>query len=87
MNELCEKCGGACCQYLMFQSFGMPPEFDELMLTRGDRIGEKIMIPARCKHLLDGGKCGIYESRPTACRIFPVGGPECLIAQKFHHRT
>lgn len=27
----------------------------------------------RCRHLTEGGKCGVYDERPTPCRAF-----ECL---------
>ena len=33
-----------------------------------DDDGWYVMFDARCNHLLPGGRCGIYETRPTVCR-------------------
>ena len=33
-----------------------------------DGDGWYLMIDGRCAHLQDDGRCGIYESRPDACR-------------------
>lgn len=33
-----------------------------------DRDGWYLMIDGKCEHLQPDGRCGIYESRPDACR-------------------
>jgi Fe-S-cluster containining protein len=36
----------------------------------------------RCKHLADDNKCGIYQIRPDACSLFPVGSECCLSSRE-----
>ena len=33
-----------------------------------DEDGWNLLVEGRCTHLQPGGRCGIYESRPYACR-------------------
>jgi Fe-S-cluster containining protein len=79
INPACDACKGACCS-----TFTLPaPMGDHEALAwielRGRRDGRVIRFDLPCRHL-EGGMCGIQETKPLACRVYPVGGPECLAA-------
>jgi len=85
INDLCKRCGGACCKVQLFSE-------DWLQATGAKEVhydGEKgqykmdgyICIDRVCDHLKDG-LCGIYEDRPFNCKQFKVGSEKCLIAIK-----
>lgn len=40
-----------------------------------------IEVEARCSKLKDG-RCSVYKNRPMACRVYVLGGPDCLDAVK-----
>ena len=78
INPACDACLGACCE-----SFVLPAPTDPEALVwitlRGRQEGRTIRFDLACKHL-ECGKCGIEPVKPLACRIYPVGGPECIAA-------
>jgi Fe-S-cluster containining protein len=81
----CSICRGACCESLLFPT---PREAvsdsKDFLLARGRLIadGAFIEIETRCPKLTDQGSCGIYSSRPTACRTYEVGSDLCLATVK-----
>lgn len=38
--------------------------------SQWNALGGDVMPNGDCEHLLPGGKCGIYETRPAGCRTF-----------------
>ena len=44
----------------------------------GPMDGERLALRCRCSALTDAGSCEIYTARPTICRAFEAGGPDCL---------
>jgi len=79
----CRICAGACCE-----SFQLPvtelPSGDEFQRDinrwlglHATNDGEFLTFECRCTKLADG-LCSIYDKRPTFCRSFQAGGPECL---------
>jgi len=83
MNPRCEDCGGACCEDVMVPVSPVlcGPAGRGWLGTRGElvrRDGElHVRLEAPCPEL-SGGRCGIYSDRPHICRIFPVGGDDCV---------
>ena len=76
------KCGfctnSKCCTYIT-QSIPTPRskhDFDHLLWQVShenvnvykDDDGWYLLVDNRCLHLLPGGRCGIYETRPQVCR-------------------
>ena len=78
----CAECGGLCCTSLQI------PGVDEWTLQelewaklRGIVADGIWYVNAPCKHFVRG-RCTIYETRPQACKDYPVGGPDCLATRK-----
>ena len=42
-----------------------------------------VFLDVRCAMLTDDGRCRIYEDRPSSCRQWPIGGPECREAIQY----
>ena len=75
----CGFCRGAtCCTYFTHQIDGprSMEDFDLLLWQIAhhntqvykDSDGWFLLVNTRCRHLLPGGRCGIYETRPQVCR-------------------
>jgi uncharacterized protein len=77
---LCDKCSALCCRY-----FALPIETPETRKQYDDVrwylvhencvvfIEKKtwyLAVMAKCKHLQDDNRCGIYETRPRICRKY-----------------
>lgn len=81
MSNACKLCRGACCESLL-----IPVNDDkfskDFWMTRGNVFemqGQSFVeLENRCKHLEGCGSCGIYNDRPTACRIYEVGSTACI---------
>ncbi len=79
-DSVCSKCKGLCCRYITVEID--PPEDEEdldnirwYMIHKGVSIlieDEKwyVKMDGRCQHLLPNSRCGIYDSRPQACRDY-----------------
>lgn len=75
----CSFCKGSlCCGYIT-QEIDTPRsmrDFDHLLWQTAhenvqiykDEDGWFLLINNKCRHLLPGGGCGIYETRPVVCR-------------------
>jgi len=52
--------------------------------TRKDdgKLVLRLLKSKDCRHLASDNKCGIYELRPSACSMFPVGSECCLFARE-----
>lgn len=78
-DNKCTRCHDSkCCTYLTHQ-IDTPrsmDEFDVLLWQLShrnvqlykDEDGWFLMFLSPCLHLLDGGGCGIYDTRPSICR-------------------
>lgn len=75
----CDLCTNSkCCTYVTQQIDRPRSKYDfETLLWQvshngvgayKDDDGWFVMFESRCQHLLDGGRCNIYEIRPTICR-------------------
>lgn len=75
----CSFCkGSTCCAYFTHQIDGprSMEDFDLLLWQIShlntqvykDSDGWFLLVNNRCQHLLPGGRCGIYETRPQVCR-------------------
>lgn len=79
----CLQCSGACCE-----SFEIPlsdldtdPSTERWIKLHGTETEDgNLELECRCTMLTDEGLCGIYETRPLTCRVYPAGGPDCLEA-------
>ena len=82
MNQTCEKCGGKCCQTLVYPTARMSSGQRELLETREvGSMPDVIWINAPCKYLVDG-RCSDYASRPRACIDYPVHGMDCVATRR-----
>ena len=79
-ENLCEHCTGKCCRYFALP-IEKPTSYREFNFIRWYMMhgevsvfvdGEAwyLMVHADCKHLLDDGRCGTYETRPDICREY-----------------
>jgi hypothetical protein len=75
----CDLCSNSkCCTYVTQQIDRPRSKYDfEVLLWQvshdgvgayKDDDGWFVMFESRCQHLLVGGRCNIYEIRPTICR-------------------
>jgi Fe-S-cluster containining protein len=80
MSKMCVRCGGKCCRYFCFE-IDAPEDYDEFedvrwfLLHEGVSVhvdkGEwYISIANTCKMLQSDNLCGVYETRPTICRVY-----------------
>ena len=75
MNDLCERCGGACCQVWRV----VERDADTIAMAEGRTAraaGGEVFLRCECRHL-HSGRCGVYLERPKLCRDMAVGGPAC----------
>lgn len=76
MKGICNKCG-KCCEVIALRVPKDAHVLHEYFSARGLRTDpddpEAVLVPSRCQHL-EGGKCEIYEDRPTICRLYPMIG-------------
>lgn len=81
IDEKCGKCTKSICCNSINQKIPTPKtkeDFDHLLWQVSheninifkDADGWFLHIYARCNHLLPGGVCGIYETRPWVCREY-----------------
>lgn len=77
----CSFCRGTTCCTYFTQSIDTPRSMEDydLLLWQlahhntqafRDEDGWFLLVNNRCSHLLDGGRCGIYEIRPQICRDY-----------------
>lgn len=78
----CDLCRGACCETLVLPvELGLMSQQDKRFFRlRGDFEPGGLRVDAPCRQLTDEGRCGIYQSRPDACRTYEVGSPACRAA-------
>lgn len=79
-HVLCEHCSGHCCKYiaLPLDKPKTKRDFEDMrwyLLHRNVTIfvedGEwYIQFTTSCRHQLPDNRCGIYETRPTICRVY-----------------
>lgn len=77
---LCDHCTAKCCRY-----FALPidkpttrQDFDYIrwyLLHEGATVFTEegdwyLLVYARCRHLMDDNRCGIYTTRPQICRDY-----------------
>lgn len=81
-HPACELCLGACCETMIVPlNVGMLSNQDRAYFrVRGRIEGSSLRIQSRCSVLKDDGRCGEYEHRPEACRVYVVGGDACVAA-------
>lgn len=78
----CERCGGQCCKVIkIFIGKEIDADVAEWLDMHGEYTEGYIILPAPCKHLVDG-KCGIYKNRPKICRDYKVYGDRCKKIRK-----
>ncbi|HEY7118200.1 MAG TPA: YkgJ family cysteine cluster protein [Tepidisphaeraceae bacterium] len=77
---LCDKCSALCCRYFVLE-IDKPEtrgQFDDVrwyLVHEGTFVFiEKkkwyLGVYARCKHLQEDNRCGIYDKRPNICRAY-----------------
>ena len=80
VHPSCARCTALCCQYFT-QEIKRPRDKEDLDNLRWQMIhqGVTVMIMSRrwylhihapCQHLQPDNMCGIYETRPQACRDY-----------------
>lgn len=81
VDEKCSRCKKSICCNSINQKIPAPKsreDFDHLLWQVShqninifkDADGWFLHISTRCEHLLDGGICGIYDTRPWVCRDY-----------------
>lgn len=77
-------CNGACCKWLFINAGKMGRDDAEFLKLRGARLmpDGRIALPSPCSMLQADAKCGIYEKRPVACRVFRPGSPDCHASRR-----
>lgn len=81
IDKKCAKCKKSICCVSINQKIPAPKsreDFDHLLWQVSheninifkDADGWFLKIDTRCSHLLDGGVCGIYDTRPWVCREY-----------------
>ena len=80
--KLCDDCGGSCCKAAWIDN----PILDRLF---PEYVAECLAVRGRgvCPHLTPEGRCGIYETRPFACRIYEAGSEPCLKVRREAGKT
>jgi Fe-S-cluster containining protein len=80
-SNKCSRClQSTCCTYTT-EALGTPrskADFDHLLWQVShdgvevykDDSGWYMLVHGRCEHLLEGGLCTIYDSRPRVCRDY-----------------
>jgi len=82
MSKTCQECGAKCCTYFCFE-IDEPDSYAEFEDVRWYLCHEDvsvhidegdwyISIQNRCKMLMDGLRCRIYDSRPLICRKYDL---------------
>jgi uncharacterized protein len=77
---LCDYCTAKCCRYYALP-LDAPEEWADydsirwFLLHEGATVfiedeGWYLMVFAKCKHLQDDNRCGIYDTRPQVCRDY-----------------
>jgi Fe-S-cluster containining protein len=82
MSWKCKKCG-ECCKFFSIPYVNLTVVAREYLEMHGvgiDRETERLIIPARCKHLTEDNKCNIYGNRPDGCKA--AGKRECAEAKR-----
>ncbi|MFM1897424.1 MAG: hypothetical protein RLZZ385_2498 [Pseudomonadota bacterium] len=81
IDKKCSKCRKSICCNSINQKIDAPralEDFDHLLWQVShaninifkDADGWFLHIHSRCEHLLDGGVCAIYDTRPFVCREY-----------------
>ena len=79
----CELCKGSCCKSIAFPLSWFKSSDMAWVALHGDVEPDRVRINQSCSMFKDG-KCTIYETRPKACRDYPVGCDSCLkVVAKF----
>lgn len=83
---LCDYCSAKCCKYfaLPIETPTTRKDFDFIrwyLLHQDATVfieGEDwyLLVHARCKHLQDDNRCGIYDTRPRICRDYSTADCE-----------
>lgn len=76
MKTPCDICKGACCESIVVTAAGFSDEAHWLRLHGKDVGGDSLEIEAPCRKLCNG-RCSIHDYRPSKCRLYAVGGPDC----------
>jgi Fe-S-cluster containining protein len=80
MNDICEQCGGKCCQGIIDVYSNDEIFYDDSLVWEMEGVDyDRVMRTdenQRCI-ALKNGKCSIYEKRPLVCRSFQVGCKCC----------
>ncbi len=80
----CDVCRGACCEIFATRVrraivSDVEHEWSKVR-SIAELEGERLVYLCICPQLTSDGRCGIQETKPVACRTFPVGCGECLDA-------
>ena len=78
-HPACDLCKGACCETFVVPISWqrLPPDISRWLIMHGEPTLNGIRVNSPCRALGEDGKCSIYETRPTVCDEYPVGGPAC----------
>lgn len=72
----CAVCGGACCEGPIIRE----PIYPDADTRRWLQL--RVTPHGGCAALSASGRCEIYEDRPHVCKVYPVGGPDCVATIK-----
>jgi Fe-S-cluster containining protein len=77
----CAECRGACCESfaLDLNLDAVHPEIRLWIKHHATSVeGHSLWFECRCTKLTRDGTCAVYDRRPEPCRVFAVGGADCL---------
>jgi Fe-S-cluster containining protein len=71
----CKLCG-LCCRWLAVGKVDNEQgDYARWIKLRGGRVVNHIgFLPSKCDYIESGQRCGIYNTRPAFCKIFPEDG-------------
>ena len=94
MLKVCQDCGGRCCTYVASQ-IDDPDDLEDFENIRWYCAHQGVWVfmdeeedwyvafDARCEHLQDDFKCGIYDKRPAVCRNHKFGDCDYFLDGQF----
>lgn len=80
MNNICQECGGKCCQGIIDVYSNDEIFYDNTLVCDLEGMEYDKAMQTDVNHhcvALVNGKCSIYEKRPLVCQQFEVGCSRC----------
>jgi Fe-S-cluster containining protein len=77
----CKRCG-ECCKWISIGKVDTnndTGEYARFVLVRGGKIvNGNAFLPSKCPYIESDNLCGVFDKRPTFCKVFPIEEMEWL---------